>query len=241
LRIDWSDIYSKVRLYLSVGRFEAAEKVLMNALDEFGSMSNIHNLLGVTYHRQSKFVDAIEQFTKALKINNSFIEAGLNLAATFCDLGKYDDARAVFNDIIAKTPPNKKQPDLVMGRLANYHASSGKLYEQCGLVNEALAEYRKALTLYEKLPDVNLAVGKIYFKQGQIEKALHEFQTITNQLPDEADAQMWIGICHWKLQQFDQARRHWQLAHNLKGGTGPSSAYLKLSQESKHSPTILKG
>ncbi len=135
-----------------MGRYEAAEKLLGNALEEHGSLANIHNLLGVTYHKQSKFADAVVQFTKALKINSAFVEAGLNLAATFCDLGKYDDAKAVFTEVLSVTPPNKKQPELIMGRLANQHAASGDLYEQSGLFLDAIAEYRKALAMFERMP-----------------------------------------------------------------------------------------
>lgn len=86
MRVDFAEIQQKIRIYHSVNRFEAAEKMLLSAIDEHGSMANLHNLLGVTYHKQSKFADAIVQFTKALKINQNFVEAGLNLSATFCDL-----------------------------------------------------------------------------------------------------------------------------------------------------------
>lgn len=236
MRVDFTEIYSKIRLYLSVGRYEAAEKLLSSTLDEHGSLANIHNLLGVTFHKQSKFADAIVQFTKALKINSHFIEAGLNLAATFCDLGRYDDAKAVFTEILAVTPPNKKQPDLIMGRLANHHASSGALYEQSGFTNEALVEYKRAVSLYERMPDVRLAMGKIYFRSGQYEQALHEFQTVNSQFPDEHDAHLWSGITNWKLGHFDQAHRQWQIAMSLQGGVGVAAAYLRMSQENQQNP-----
>jgi tetratricopeptide (TPR) repeat protein len=233
VRVDFTEIYSKVRLYLSVGRYEAAEKLLNNALDEHGSLANIHNLLGVTYHRQSKFAEAVVQFTKALKINSSFVEAGLNLAATFCDLGKYDDAKAVFTEVLASTPTNRKQPDLILGRLANQHADSGKLYEQSGLITEAMMEYKRALSLYEKMPDVRLSLGKLLFKTGQVDKALKEFQTVANQFPDEHEAQLWSGISNWKLGNVDLAHRQWQTAVSLQGGSGVSAAYLRIAQEAK--------
>lgn len=233
MRVDFSEIYSKVRLYLSVGRFEAAEKLLNNALEEHGSLANIHNLLGLTFHKQSKFADAVVQFTKALKINPSFVESGLNLAATFCDLGKYDDAKAVFTEVLSVTPPNKKQPELIMGRLANQHASCGELYEQSGLYNDAITEYKKALSMFERMPDVRLAVGKIYFKLGQFDRALSEFQIVSSQFPDEHEAHLWSGIANWKLGHVDLAHRQWQTAVSLQGGSGVAATYLRISQESK--------
>jgi tetratricopeptide (TPR) repeat protein len=190
-------------------------------------MANLHNLLGVTFHRQSKFADAVVQFTKALKINKNYIESGLNLAATFCDLGKYDDAKAVFNEINSLTPTNKRQPDLIYGRLANQHAECGKLYEQSGLISEAMSEYKRALALFERMPDVRLSLGKLLFRNGQIDRAVIEFQTVCNQFPDEHEAYLWSGISNWKKGNSDLARRQWQTAVSLQGGHSVAAAYLR--------------
>jgi len=236
MRIDFSEINSKVKLYLSVGRHEAAEKLLLSTLDEHGSLANLHNLLGVTYHQQSKFADAVIHFTKALKINNSYVEAGLNLAATFCDLGRYDDAKAVFSEVIAVTPPNKRHPDLIMGRLANHHSECGRLYEQSGFLNEALLEYKKAVALYDRLPDVRIAIGKIYFRMNQYDRSLNELQSVVSQFPNEHEAHLWSGIAHWKLGNHDLAETQWKSAYALTGESGPASGYLRLVQNMKNSP-----
>lgn len=236
MRVDFSEIYTKVKLYLNVGRFEAAEKLLQTTLDEHGSMANLHNLLGVTFHKQSKFAQAIVQFTKALKINPGFVEAGLNLSVTFCDLGRYDDARAIFSEILSRTPANKKQPDLVLGRLANHHAACGSLYEQSGFVTEAMNEYKTALVLYERMPDVRLSLGKLLFRTGQYKLALQEFQTVASDFPDEADAHLWLGITQWKLGQPEQAKRFWETAQSLGTGDGVPTAYLRMSQETRMTP-----
>lgn len=231
MRVDFSEINSKVKLYLAVGRFEAAEKLLQNCLDEHGSMANIHNLLGVTLHKQSKFPDAIVQFTKALKINPSFVEAGLNLSATLCDLGRYEDARSIFSELSTQAPTNKKQPNLILGRLANHHASCGTLYEQSGFTTEAIAEYKRALSLYERMPDVRLALGKLLFRSGQLDRALQEFQTVASDFPDETEAHVWLGIAQWKLGQSEQAKRVWETARSLGGDDGVAAAYLRMQQE----------
>ena len=124
-RHELGEIFSKVDLYLNVNRFDAAEKLLKSTLSDYGPLANVHNLLGVTYHKQSKFPDAIIEFNSALKTNPEFVEAALNLAATLCDLSRYDDARNVFVRLKALVDPKKKQPNLVLGRLADRHAKNG--------------------------------------------------------------------------------------------------------------------
>jgi tetratricopeptide (TPR) repeat protein len=231
MRIDFAEIQQKIRVYHSVNRLDAAEKTLLSAIDEFGSMANLHNLLGVTYHRQSKFADAIIEFTKALKINQNFVEAGLNLSATFCDLGRYDDAKSVFSEILAATPKNKKHPDLVLGRLANRHAECGNLYAENSLPHEAINEYKRALALYEKMPDVKIALGQLYFETNQMERALYEFQDAIRMFPDDAEAHLWLGITLWKIGRRDHAYRSWEASRNLDPTNSLSAAYLAFAQQ----------
>jgi tetratricopeptide (TPR) repeat protein len=233
LRIDFAEINQKIKIYHSVNRFEAAEKLLLNAIDEYGSMANLHNLLGVTYHKQSKFTDAIIQFTKALKINQNFVEAGLNLSATFCDLGRYEDAKSVFSEVLAVTPANKKQPDLILGRLANQHAECGHLYLQNNLPLEAIAEYKKALAIYEKMPDIKAALGQLYLKTNQLDRAMYELQEAVRMFPDDYDSHLWLGICFWKSGMKDQAVRAWEAARSMEETDNElASTYLRFSQQS---------
>lgn len=233
MRIDFAEITQKVKIYHSVNRFEAAEKLLLTAIDEYGSMANLHNLLGVTYHKQSKFSDAIVQFTKALKINQNFIEAGLNLSVTFCDLGRYEDAKGVFAEVLSVTPTNKKHPDLILGRLANQHAECGHLYLQNNMPLEAIHEYKRALSVYEKMPDIKLALSQLYLKTGQHDRAMYELQEAVRMFPDEPDAHLWLGICLWKSGIKDQAIRSWEVARALEDSeNNPAAAYLKFSQQS---------
>ena len=234
MRIDFEQIQEKVRIYHSVNRFEAAEKTLLTAVDEYGSMANLHNLLGVTYHKQSKFSDAIVQFTKALKINPNFVEAGLNLSATFCDLGRYDDAKSIFTEILSQTPANKKHPDLVLGRLANHHAECGSLYAENNLPLDAITEYKKALALYDKMPDVKISLGRMYLKTNQIDRALYEFQDAVRSFPDEPEAHLWLGICHWKMGRHDQAASSWESARNLAPDFSLATAYLRFSKKEQN-------
>jgi tetratricopeptide (TPR) repeat protein len=237
MRIDFVQILEKVRIYHSVNKFDAAEKTILTAIDEYGSLANLHNLLGVTYHKQSRFADAIVQFTKALKINPYFVEAGLNLSATFCDLGRYEDAKTIFSEILAQTSENKKHPDLVLGRLANHHAACGLLYDQNNLPMDAIDEYKKALSLYERMPDIKLSLGKMYFKTNQIDRAIFEFQDAVRNFPNDHEAHLWLGICNWKMGRTDIAIRSWETAKSLAPELSAADAYLKFSKIGANVPT----
>ena len=230
-RSELNEIRKKVNLYLSVNRFDAAEKLLKATLSDYGPLANIHNLLGVTFHKQSKFAPAIKEFNRALQANPEFIEAALNLAATLCDLSRYDEAREVFNKLSLQVNPKKRQPSLVLGRLANQHAANGASYEESGMAGDAIIEYKKALTLFERMPDVRMALAKLYVRSGQSDKAREEFEEVVKQSPEIADAHTWLGILHYKLGRKDLAKRHWEKAQQIDPNDLSSRAYLKLARE----------
>jgi tetratricopeptide (TPR) repeat protein len=230
-RSELQEVQKKVRLYLSVNRFDAAEKLLKATLSEYGPLANIHNLLGVTYHRQSRFAESIREFNSALSANPEFVESALNLAATLCDLSQYDEAQKIFQHLSEKVTSRRKQPSLVLGRLANQHAENGLAYEESGMVAEAITEYRKALSLYERMPDVKLSLAKLYLQSGQGDKAKTELEDLLKTMPDHTEAHNWIGIIYYKLGQRDLARHHWEKAQQSAPSNLTTRAYIKMSNE----------
>lgn len=230
-RLEIGEIRRKVQLYLSVNRFDAAEKLLKATLSDFGPLANIHNLLGLTYHRQSKFAYALKEFNRALAANPEFVEAALNLSATLCDLSLYDQAREVFARLTQQISPRRRQPGLVLGRLANQHAANGRAYEDSGMLPEAIQEYKRALSLFERMPDVRLGLAKIYVRMGQLDKAREEFETVVKSNPELAAAQTWLGILYYKQGRKDLARRHWEKAQQSDPNDNAARAYLRLARE----------
>jgi tetratricopeptide (TPR) repeat protein len=230
-RAELAEILKKSNLYLSVGRFDAAEKLLKATLADYGPLANVENTLGLTYHKQSKFPLAVEAFNRALCINPDFIEAALNLAVTLCDLSRYDDAQSVFLKINQKVNPKKKLPGLVLGRLANQHVQNAKAYEESDLLAEAVLEYKKSLSLYSDMPDVKMALAKLHVRLGQLEKAKTECEEILKLYSDHYEAHTLLGILHFKLEQKDLAKRHWEKAYQANPKDAASRALVNLSRD----------
>ena len=230
-RGELNEIKKKVTLYLSVNRFDAAEKILRAALADHGSLANLHNLLGVTFHKQSRFPEALAEFNKALTANGEFVEAALNLSATLCDLSRYDEARQVFQRLSEQVNPRKRQPSLVLGRLANQHVANAQAYDESGMPGEAIQEYKKALGLYERMPDVKLTLAKLYVRSGQVDRARQEFEEVVKMVPASADAHNWLGILYYKLGRRDLAKRHWEKAQQSDPNDLTARAYLTFSRD----------
>ena len=227
IRAELLAVQKKVMLYLNVGRFDAAEKLLKSTLAAHGSLANIHNLLGVTYHKQSRLAEAIREFKKALVANSQFTEAALNLSVILCDVGHYDEARGVFEQALGHVRPGQRVPDLVLGRIANHHVTAARAYEQSNMTQDAITEYRKALAIYPNMADVRIDLGRLYLRSGQPDKAFHEFSEILNRTPSHPKALVWAGIARLKAGRSEEARQLWRQAQAAAPGDPGARALVK--------------
>lgn len=228
LREELTDVQSKVALYLSVNRFDAAEKLLLATLAEYGPLANIHFNLGLTYHKQSKFPDAIKEFRKALDINPRYVEAALCLAATLCDVSAYEEAQKVFALAKGAVHPKRQLPDLVLGRLANYHAANGNYYGKAGQFQDAINEYRKALQLFPQLPDIKFELAKLYVQNGDLPLAQKELEETLQYQADFIEAMQLLGLVYFRLSAFEKARDIWLRTQSLREDDHISRAYLRI-------------
>jgi len=228
LRDEIVTIKGKVDVYLEVGRFDTAEKLLKATLADYGHIANIHNLLGVTYHKQSKFNEAISEFRLAIACNPDFVEASLNLAATLCDLSQYGNAQKVFSKLETAVSPHKKIPNMFLGRIANQHAICGNMYAECKMNPEAIREFKSALSLYPQMPDVKLSLAKLYLKIGKTDEARLELEDLVRIDPNLSGARVWLGIVYYKLGQQDMARHQWETTHKNFPSDLSSRAYQSI-------------
>ncbi len=229
-RAELTAIQEKVHLFLQVHRYEAAEKLIKSTLSTHGPLANLHNLLGLTYHLQSRFVEAIEQFEGALKANPAFIEAGLNLTATLCDLSRYEEAREIFSSLHAQVGGQRKQPRMVLGRIANLHATVGRTYEECGLIPEAIQEYTKALSLFSDMPDIQMSAARLLIKAGQTAKAQARLEELVKADSSHWEARTLLGLVYFKLGRRDLAKDQWAIAQQSNPDDATSRAFLHLSK-----------
>jgi tetratricopeptide (TPR) repeat protein len=232
-RIELNEIKKKVDLYLSLHRFDAAEKLLKAAVSDHGPLANLCNMSGVTLHKQGQFPEAIKEFRRALDRNPDFVEAGLNLVATLCDLSQYEEARNLYSTLIKRVNTRRGLPNLVLGRIANLHAENGRAYEESGLLQDAIQEYRRALSLREDMVDVRLNLARAFLRVGQNEKSKQELEELVRLKQDSAEGHLWLGIVYAKLGDFDRAKSHWETARQLNPRNVSAGAFLKIAQGKK--------
>jgi tetratricopeptide (TPR) repeat protein len=217
-------------LYLGLGRYDSAEKLIRATLAEDKTQANMINLLGLTFHRQSRFGDALQEFKKSIKTNPEFIEATLNLVATLCDVGRYEEGRDLFEALTAKNRQHKQRPRLVLGRLANLHVESARAYEGVGMHQEAILEYKKALGLFPAMPDVRVLLGRLYIRMREWDRAETEVQEALKEDPTCSEAYALAGFLAYKKGKPSDARDFWLKAQQADPSDATSKAYLRIAE-----------
>lgn len=229
-RQDIQTIRSQAQIYLDVARYEAAENLLESSLKKYGSVSLLHNLLGLTFYKQSKFPHALEQFELAFSENPNFIEAKLNYVAALSDLGRYDQAKETFDSISDTSIGKHSQTKLSLGRLANSHVRTAHGYLSLGLSAQAVTELEKAIGLYPEMPDVSLELARLYLVQGRENEAVQTLEGLRLDYPEFEQPSLWLGIIEFKNGQHKRAVDSWKDALSINVKDKLARAYHLLAQ-----------
>ncbi|HOX45009.1 MAG TPA: tetratricopeptide repeat protein [Myxococcota bacterium] len=102
--------------YNDLGRYEDAKRIYANALqrsqskpgemDSFvkGKVSNMYADIGEVYHSSGMFLEAAQEFRKALALAPGFVDIRLRLALALRDLGQTEEAVGEFRRILQDRP-----------------------------------------------------------------------------------------------------------------------------------------
>ena len=211
------------------GKYSEAEPILKDIITINPKYADVHNKLGVISHLKGDFKNASEYFKKALDLNPNYTEASLNLAITYNDMGEFKKAQEVFSLAaqIAHPTPTAIDP-FVAGKLANEHYKLGNIYLDLGMNDEAIEEYKKAIKLYPRLPDVHTKLGIALRNKGLIEDAIVYFAKAKEINPNYGAAWVQLGLSYYVKGLIGLAFEEWEKALEHNPGLKEAEAYLRL-------------
>ncbi|MCC6334607.1 MAG: tetratricopeptide repeat protein [Myxococcales bacterium] len=224
-------------LTLSRGYFEKkqwaeAEKYLTQVVEQNQSFADVYNMLGVVYHDQGQFARAQRAFEAALRINPAYTDAALNLAIIYNDLGKYREAKEVYSAAMSRqrATPNKMDP-YVRGKIANMYADIANVFASSGMLDEAIAEYRRALELGPTFVDIRLKLADALRDQGEHHESLKEFEAILKANPNYLPGRVHYGITLYSAGRKADAIAIWEDVLARNPGNKSAEMYLRLVRD----------
>ncbi len=218
--------------------FARAEQYFQKILKSGARYADVLNMLGIIYHADGKFNNAIDSFEEALEINPDYAEATLNLAVLYNDLGEFKKAKALYARIQDRKGATDLDP-ILKGKIANLHAHLGDVYRGIGKYAEAIDEYKKALKLCPSYADIRTKLGMSLRENGQKDLALKEFATALSEKAGFKPARIQLGLTHYLMGQKDKASKAWKDVLAKDKDNKVVQSYLRLCGNGK-SPTKTK-
>lgn len=220
------------RGYFEKKQWAEAEKYLTQVVEENQSFADVYNMLGVIYHDQGQFARAQRAFEAALRINPAYTDAALNLAIIYNDMGKYREAKEVYSQALTRqrATPNKMDP-YVRGKIANMYADIANVFASSGMLDEAIAEYRRALELGPTFVDIRLKLADALRDTGDHASALAEFEAILKANPNYLPGRVHYGITLYSAGRRADAIAIWEDVLARNPGNKSAEMYLSLVRD----------
>ena len=138
--------------------------------------------------------EELHQAELGKKINKAYAEAFRALQAGDC---KKAEKKA--GEVVSKAP-EFFGGYFILGRCALAR----------GQLDEAIAQYRKALSIKNDIPEAHLDLANLYAQKGMNDQAKEEYALVLKMQPDNIDAMYSLGAIYYNEKNWDEAVAHLQ-------------------------------
>jgi len=218
--------------------FDKADHYLRQVLDRLEEKyADVYNMLGVIQHDRGQFEEAQGHFEASLAINPNYTEAALNLAVTYNDLGRYDEAKRIYAAALSKGEGTGNQLDpFVKGKIANLHAEVAQAYVDAGMPSDAKHELRKAILLCPSFSDLRLKLANLYRETSDLDAAKFELEEAVSNRPRYVPAWVALGVTRLSMADQKGAMEAWEKALEIEPENKAAAMYLRMAKGSAAPP-----
>lgn len=209
--------------------FTEAEKRIITALANEPDNADFYYLRGVLRSYQGKLGQSIEDLKTALSYDPKHTDAAVCLSVILNDIGKYDEAKKVFEQanqsVFMKQLGEDEQIDR---RFAVKHFELGDMYFRYRRFDESIEEYNKAIILDPTAIPIHIRRAKAFAKKGFITRAIQELQQLKIQYPYELTIRIQLGLLHYSQGNILDAGLEWESVLEADPRHREAMGYLEL-------------
>ena len=201
------ELFNKNALGRALVAFEELSQINPKSAEAYFYIGNI-------FHIQGKLGKAVRAFNKVLDIDSSHTDASISLSVILNDIGRYEDAKKIFDKANKKVKNEKKglEDPHINKKFSQKHFEIAEMYFSYNRYEEALSEYNKAYGLDPDNLDVRIKIARVYAKKGYVSKAFDELRKLKSERPGHVPTKIALGLLHYSKGNTIEAQTEWQSA-----------------------------
>lgn len=206
---------------------------VVHLLEELTAQGNAfadaHHLLGVSLSLLGHMERALAEFDRALDLNPRYLEALIHRGLILNQLGQAAEAEECFRRAaLAESASVKGFAAPVAAQLANRHADLAHAYAEVGALDQAAAQYRRALELGPTFHDLRYRLARVLLEAGRALEAREELEQVVAARPAFVDAGAALGLARYLSGDAEGAREIWERLIARRPGNARVQAYLHM-------------
>jgi tetratricopeptide (TPR) repeat protein len=213
-----------------------AESVIREKLGREPNSPDAHYLMGVLNYFRGSVGPTIASLKRALELDPRHTDAAICLSVLLNDLGKYDDAKKIFDQ--ANQSVVHRREGVVSGvdqKFAVKHLELGDLYFRYRRYDESIEEYSKAALLNPTHFETRIRRAKAYARKGFVSRALQDLQSLKHDHPDYLPSRIHLGLLHYSQGNLIDAELEWEDVLRRQPEHPEAVAYLAMIRRARDS------
>jgi tetratricopeptide (TPR) repeat protein len=221
---------------LSKKQFKEADLLLQKRLSQQPGSPDVHYLIGVMHYFQGSVGKSVENLKKALSIDPRHTDAAICLSVLLNDIGKYDDAKKIFEQANQSVTHSQSAGNLEIDKkFAVKHLELADLYFRYRRYDESIEEYSKAIRLDPSALEHRIRRAKAYAKKGFLTRSIQELQQLKREHPYYIPGRIQLGLLHYSQGNILDAELEWEGTIDIDPNHREALAYLQMAKKSRTS------
>lgn len=226
-----------IQRLLSDRKFDDAKILIDQSLENSPSSPDAHYWKGVLHFFQGQLKPSLESLRKTLELDPRHTDAAICLSVLYNDIGRYDDAKSVFEQANRSVAFTELGADREIDRKFSVkHLELADLYFRYRRYDEAIEEYAKAAALDPLELEIRVRLAKAYAKKGYLVRAIEELQVLKRENPRYVAARLQLGLLHFSQDNVLDAELEWEGVLELDPEHREAKAYLEMARSARVRP-----
>ena len=177
-------------------KYSEAKKLTLKGLEILPDNANLHFIAAFACEKDNNSTEAIGEYLKTIELNPTFTTAYINVSALYNAVGKPQEAVDILKKGLKHDATNYK--------LLN---NLGNALQKLEFYEEAIKNYKKAISLNNDVSDLHLNLGLCYKSVNNHKEAIKALTKAAELSPSSDEIQYELAESYFQLQDYENAEK----------------------------------